>query len=60
MLRGKIESHLSVAPPAQGPAKNRESGANPERYRHCKRGDSAQDESRPLGKPEKVWGVLEA
>mgnify|MGYP007084939400 FL=1 len=34
---------------------NRESGWNPERYRHCMRGGTAHDESRSLGvNPEKA------
>ena len=44
-------------PAFSGAAENSESGATPERYRHCMRGDAAQGESRSLGKfPEKaVW-----
>ena len=40
-------------------AENRESGVNPERYRHCERGDRTRDESQSLGQPEKtVYGTV--
>ncbi len=39
----------------RGLGENRESGANPERYRHCMRGGTARGESRSLGwAPEKA------
>lgn len=48
------ENSLSAPVSALGPGENSESGANPERYRHCERGGSARDESRPLEKSEKA------
>lgn len=51
VLAGGIRASTDISVPAQtrkGWAENRESGANPERYRHCKRGGRVQDESQPL------------
>ena len=39
---------------------NRKSCENHERYRHCKRGGSVQDESQSLGYPEKAHRIEEA
>ena len=42
-------NHSSAVCFGQKQAENSESGENPGRYRHCKRGGAAQDESQPLG-----------
>ena len=49
MTEKKSES-VSVLPGfLRGQVENREPGANPGRYRHCKRGGCIRDESRSLG-----------
>lgn len=50
----QVNTHLSAVCAAEVQTENRASGVNPERYRHCERGDRVQDESRPLGRPEKA------
>ena len=49
---------LSAPWPGLGPGENRESGANPERYRRCMRGGWQQDESRSLAQAEKALSNL--
>ena len=50
--------NLSAPWPGLGPGENRESGANPERYRRCMRGGWQQDESRSLAQAEKALSSL--
>lgn len=50
IIRGKVNSGFS-ARALQRSRENRESGENPERYRHCKRGGAILGESRSLS----VW-----
>ena len=38
MVTGKVNNHLSAFEAVRVSKENRESGAIPERYRHCKRG----------------------
>ena len=55
----KVNNGFSAANAGWAGAENRESGVNPERYRHCKRGGTPQGESRSLeGLSEKTVWVL--
>ena len=55
----KVNNGFSAANAGWAGAENRESGVNPERYRHCKRGGTPQGESRSLeGFSEKTVWVL--
>ena len=55
----KVNNGFSAANAGWAGAENRESGVNPERYRHCKRGGAPHGESRSLeGLSEKTVWVL--
>ena len=55
MVTGKVNNHLSASNVGQILGENRESGANPERYRHCKRGGGCTGRKPVIGEfPEKA------